>query len=121
MGKDGKIREVLSWAGIILFLAVFLFLLQWPLTRPWVIAASAVLVAWRVVHLGYQLVRRRKGFDRATLESLAMSGGGMCLIANMQWDRPMLALVGCLLMFGATARTWHEQRRVPDSSGPIAN
>lgn len=120
MGKDGKLREVLWWARISLFAAVFLYLLQWPLTRPWVIAAFAAVVAWRVVHLGYQLVRRQKGFDRATLEVLAMNAGMAGVIANLQWDKPLLGLAGCLLMMGSTARAWHEQRRVSDSSGRIA-
>lgn len=114
-------KNVLAWVGIVLFAAIAVFLLQWPLTRPWLIGTLTGLTVVRIVHLAYLLVRGQRGFDRATLEDLALCGGAMFLIANMVWDRPWLSLPGCLLMMVSVTRAWHEGRRVSDSSGPVAS
>lgn len=114
------LRGALGWAGIVLLAAVWLLLLQWPLTRPWLIGVLMVVVSVSTVKALYGLIAGRTRFDRAAIERLALCVGGMCLLAHMMWDIEPLSLIGLLLILGSTARSWHEGRRVSDSSGPIA-
>ena len=119
MAKQTKVRDALKWTGIILFGAVGLLLFEWPLTRPWLIGTLMVLMILTIGKGLYQLTRGTRRLDRSSVEGLAVCSGVICLLADMMWDRPILSLVGWLLMIGPFAHSWHEQRRVSDSSGTI--
>lgn len=119
MEGQTKFRSALEWTGIILFVVVGMLLLQWPLTRPWLIGAVMALMIVTIGRTLYPLTRG-KSLERGAVEGLAFCSGVICMLAHMQWDRPFLQLIGLLLVLGSSARAWHESRRVSDSSGPIA-
>ena len=114
------LRGALEWAGIVLFAAVGVLLLEWPLTRPWLIGTLMVLMLVPISRILYGLVVQERRFDLKCAESLTLPIGMICLLTHMWRDRPWLQLIGVLLILGSSVRAWHESRRVSDSSGPIA-
>jgi hypothetical protein len=119
MEGQTKLRGALGWTGIILFGVAGLLLLQWPLTRPWLIGSLTALMILTIGKILYGLAGQQQRFDRRCVESLAFPIGMICLLANMLWDRPLLEVTGLILILGSSARAWHESRRVSDSSGTI--
>jgi multisubunit Na+/H+ antiporter MnhF subunit len=119
MESQTTLRNVLGWAGIILVAGVGLLLVRWPLTRPWFSSAVMAVVAVKLAHSFYLLMRGKTKFDRVFVEGLAMSLGVFCLMANMMWDRALLELIGVLLILASSVRAWHEGQRVSDSTGTI--
>jgi hypothetical protein len=113
-----KLHGALEWAGILLFVAAGLLLLEWPLTRPWLIG---VVMALMIITIGRTLypLTRGKRLEPGAVEGLAFCSGVICVLAHMMWDRPFLQGSGMFLILASSARAWHESRRVSDSSGTI--